>query len=213
MKRIHLNLATTQGYDRKTVYPLMAASVLLVFLLSFYNFHRYSRYTSEVREIEKRIAQMEKTDAVRNQAAQPSSPSPSKKEIDSLKEQAGFVNRLIAADIFPWDRFLDELESCTPPDVLILRFASGKEKDRFRIEGRAGSMREITEFLKGLDRSTLYRDSVLLNVTTLKEAGQAATLTPPAAIRFEIESTAALEPTAAGFKETPPRSPFTRGGI
>lgn len=198
MKRIQLNLATAEYYDRKTVYPIMAAAVLLVLILSLLNFHRYTRYHSEVREIEERISHLDKGVAVRNQAKQESLPAPSKKEIDTLKEQAGFVNRLITKDMFPWDRLLDELETCTPPDILILRFSTAKETDRIRIEGRAGSMKEITEFLRALDRATLYRNSVLLNVTTPKDPAPGANPITPSAIRFEIETVAAVEPLKQG---------------
>ncbi len=194
MKRIHLNLATTRCYDRKRVYSVMAGVVLLALILSLYNVHRYIRYTSQVREIEERIAQVEKSDKGQSRAAQPPLPLPTQKEMDTLREQAAFVNRLITMDIYPWDRLLDELESCTPPNILILRFTTTKERDRVRIEGNAVSMAEITEFLKALDRSSLYRASALLNVTTPKDAGQSAMGYKSPAIRFEIETTAAVEP-------------------
>lgn len=194
MNRIHLNLATTEYYDRKSAYPAVAIAVLLVLLLSLFNFHLYSRNRAEIREYERNISHLETMQAARNQANSASMSAPSKKEIDSVKERASFVNRLIAMDNFPWDRFLDELESRTPPDVLILRFTTTKDPGKFRIEGKAGSMKEITEFLKGMDRSTLFRNSALLNVSTWKEADRKVNSSGEPSIRFEIETGSAIEP-------------------
>jgi Tfp pilus assembly protein PilN len=169
----------------------MGGAAILVLALSLFNFHRYVRTTSEIHEMEERISHLEKESVRNSPTPRPVSP-PSKKETDTMKEQVGFVNRLIATDVFPWGRLLDELESCTPSNILILRFSTTKEKDRLRIEGKAASMSEIAEFLRALDRSSVYRNSALLNVSTPKDAGQAAT-SNGSAIRFEIEAVAAVE--------------------
>jgi hypothetical protein len=206
MKRIQLNLATIQYYEKKTIYPILAAAVILVLILSLFNVHRYSRYRSQVGEIEDRILHLERTGPVRYQAAKVSLPVLSEKDLSTLREQVGFVNRLIAMDVFPWDRLLDEIESCTPPNILIQRFAATKERERVRIEGKAGSMMDITEFLESLESSSLFRNSTLLSVATPRDGGETATSKMSSAIRFEIEASAAVEPIAEGSGETAPES-------
>jgi len=200
MSRINLNLATTEYYDRKSAYPAMAAALLVLLLLSIFNVHLYTRNRAEIREYEQKISHLE-SQAARGQAKREPAPEVSKTEIDSIKERVVFVNRLIAMDSFPWDRFLDELESRTPSDILILRFTTTKDSDRFRIEGNAGSMKEVTEFLKGMERSTVFRNSNLLSVSTLKETGRKENSGGVPAIRFEIETRSAIEP------------PFRQGSI
>ena len=191
MSRINLNLATTEYYDRKSAYPALAAALIILLLLSIFNVHLYTRNRAEIREYEQKISHLE-SQAAGSQTKR--EPAPSKTEIDSIKERVVFVNRLIAMDSFPWDRFLDELESRTPSDILILRFATTRDSGRFRIEGKAGSMKEVTEFLKGMERSTVYRNSNLLSVSTLKETDRKETSGGVPAIRFEIETRSAIEP-------------------
>jgi Tfp pilus assembly protein PilN len=194
MNRIYLNLATTEYYDRRSAYPALAAAVILVLLLSLFNMHLYARNRAEIREYERKISHLEKIEADRNRGNRENIPALSKTEIDLLKERVGFVNRLIAMDNFPWNRILDELESRTPSEILILRFTTTKDPGRFRIEGKAGSMKEVTEFLKGMDHSTLFRNSALMSVSTLKEADRKDNSSGEPAIRFEIETAAAIEP-------------------
>jgi Tfp pilus assembly protein PilN len=194
MNRIHLNLATREYYDRKSAYPALAAAVLLVLLLSLFNILLYTRNRAEIREYERKISLLETVQVAKTQANRETTPADSKKEIDSVKERTSFVNRLIAMDNFPWDRLLDELESRTPPDILILRFTTTKDPGKFRIEGKAGSMKEVTEFLKGMDRSTLFRNSALLSVSTMKEADRKGNSGGEPSIRFEIETGSAIEP-------------------
>ena len=123
MNRIDLNLATTEYYDRKSAYPALAAALLFLLLLSIFNVHLYTRNRAEIREYEEKISHLE-SQAAGSQAKREPAPAVSKAEIDSIKERVVFVNRLIAMDSFPWDRFLDELESRTPSDILILRFTT-----------------------------------------------------------------------------------------
>ncbi|MDD5203900.1 MAG: PilN domain-containing protein [Desulfobacterales bacterium] len=193
MNRINLNLATTEYYDRKSAYPALAAALLILLLLSIFNVHLYTRNRAEIREYERKISHLE-SQAAKGQAKREPAPAVSKTEIDSIKERVVFVNRLIEMDSFPWDRFLDELESRTPSDILILRFTTTRDSGRFRIEGKAGSMKEVTEFLKGMERSTVFRNSNLLSVSTLKETDRKETSGGVPAIRFEIETRSAIEP-------------------
>ena len=193
MNRIDLNLATTEYYDRKSAYPALAAALLFLLLLSIFNVHLYTRNRAEIREYEEKISHLE-SQAAGSQAKREPAPAVSKAEIDSIKERVVFVNRLIAMDSFPWDRFLDELESRTPSDILILRFTTTRDSGRFRIEGKAGSMKEVTEFLKGMERSTVFRNSGLLSVSTLKETDRKENSGGGPAIRFEIETRSAIEP-------------------
>lgn len=197
MRRIQMNLATLEYYDRRAIYSLAIVALVLVLGLSAFNIRLYSRYRANAQGYEQKIS---KLDGLETTTIRTGRVSPSKKDLDSLKEQATFVNRLIAMDIFPWDRLLDELETCTPPNVVIFRFASTKEPGRIRIEGKAASMNEITDFLKALGQSRWYRQSVLLNVSTQKEtggAGPASDLT----IRFEIEAVASVQSSFSGRDE------------
>ncbi|RJR44802.1 MAG: hypothetical protein C4576_12835 [Desulfobacteraceae bacterium] len=192
MNRIELNLATRRHPDGKRNYPAVAAALLVLLLLTLYTVYLHTRNRAEIREYEQRISRLEQSQASRIQANRKAAPT--KGEIDSLRERVSFVNRVIALDSFPWNRFLDELELCTPPDVLLLRFATTKDADRFRIEGNAGSMKEITEFMKGMDSSALFRNTNLLSVSTLKEADrkEGSGREPP--IRFEMETGSAVKP-------------------
>jgi len=192
MNRIELNLATPPYHDRKRNYPAVAAALLILLLLTLYTFYLHTRNRAEIREYEQKISRLEQSQAARAQADRKAAPS--KGEIDLLRERVTFVNRVIALDSFPWNRFLDELELCTPSDVLLLRFATTKDADRFRIEGKAGSMKEVTEFIKGMDRSTLFRHTNLLSVSTLKGADRKEESGRESAIRFEIETGSAVEP-------------------
>lgn len=193
LRTIRINLSTLEVQDRRTACGVALLGAALIVCLTLYNLRLYGNYRSEVGEYERRIAQFSEVKATANRAV-PARPALSKKESDSIQSQAGTVNRWIAMDIYPWDRLLDELERCTPPQVVLLRFASAKEGDRIRVEGKAASMNDVTGFLQSLDRSGLYRDSILLSVSTVKEAEKITPGTAELPIRFEIDTTAAVVP-------------------
>lgn len=192
MRTIRINLSTRELPDRRGALGLALLGAALTVCLSLYNVHLYRSHRSEVREYERKIARLGEAKANPGRAALPAL---SKEEADSIEAQARTVNRWIALDIYPWGRLLDELERCTPPQVVILRFASAKEADRIRIEAKAASMGEVTAFLRSLDRSRLYRDSILLGVGTVKEDREKpAPGVAEMPIRFEVETTAAVAP-------------------
>jgi hypothetical protein len=199
LARIILNLATFEYQDKKTAYLVLGVTALLVLSISVYNMGLFVTYKNKVLECEERIAQLDKAEVTRKSIREPGGTAVSKEEVASVKTGAEFVNRLITLDVFPWDRLLDELETRTPSPVSILGLVFSKEENRVKIEAKASSMSHITQFLKALEESALYRDNILLNVSVGKDRSEAGKPdSGDLSIRFEISSTVAVDPLFRG---------------
>lgn len=193
MRRIELNLATFEYQDKQIVYPMLAAVALLLLLLSLYGLKLFSDYRQQAQEFRTSIARLEKTQATRKKIQREGRGAAPKQEAESSTAAVEFVNRLITTDVFPWDRLLDELETLTPPGITIQSFSSGTDEKKIRIEGKASSMSEITQFLKALDGSKVFRDTVIANVSVGKPEAEKDKRGSELAIHFEITTSAARE--------------------
>ncbi|MBN1102832.1 MAG: PilN domain-containing protein [Deltaproteobacteria bacterium] len=193
MRRIELNLATFEYQDKQIAYPMLAAAALLLLLLSLYGLKLFSDYRQQVQEFRASFARLEKKQSTRKKIQRVGRGAAPKQETESSKAAVELVNRLITMDVFPWGRLLDELEDLTPPGITVQSFSSGTDEKKIRIEGKASSMNEITQFLKGLDGSKLYRDTVLSNVSVGKVEGEKDKRGIELPIHFEITISSARE--------------------
>jgi len=191
LKTIELNLATVEYQDKKLAYPVMIATAILALILCFYSVKVYMGYNRHVNEYEERIAQLDQSQVTRKKIEQEGKAPASNEEAGSIRATAEFVNRLILLDVFPWGRLLDEVEALAPKGVILMSFGSGKEENSVKMEGKASSMSQITEFLKALEGSKIFKGTTLSNVSVGKDGGEADKGGGEPAILFEINTTAA----------------------
>ena len=193
MEPIKVNLASFEYFDKRLVYLMIISAVIIVLIISKYNYHLYDSSQREILNYEKKIAQLEKKLKEKQQLQNKNNIEIYEEEMKVLKNNADFVNRLIASDIFPWNQLLDKLEMKVPNGLVLNRIVPDGNYSKLTLAGFAGSTRKITFFMKRLEEWNLIRESVLLKLDLERKDSRLDIRGEDPKIEFEIENTLRID--------------------
>lgn len=187
METIKINLATFEYQDRRISYPVMLVAAVIVLLISSLSIKTGLDRQAKIKEGEKIIYNQEQSALKRQQIEK--APKLKDAEIESIKNDANFINGIINQHAYPYDRLLDALEDGVPKGVIISSFGMSKELNKVILDGKSDSMNNITLFLNNLNDSKIYKNSNLLSLSVSQENNTEEGPTSSGnGITFEIES-------------------------
>jgi Tfp pilus assembly protein PilN len=182
MHTLSLNLATFEYRTRRIAALLLFVTSLAAVSISFYTVRRGIELADEIREYEKRIAQLESVHAKAAARSQEKSGKPMGQEaMRTIREQAAFVNQLIASDVFPWDHLLDGIERALPEGVLLSSLRPSSDRKKITLTGRSPSTELLSRFMGGLESSDMIERAALTKLHVERESGHSGSMA------FEIE--------------------------
>ena len=180
-----INLTTQDHVDRRIVYGVLGGVVTLLALFTLSNavsgiqaYRERSAYQAKITDLQQQAQTL--TDSDKNAG---NFNAETAKAMQNRSRQANF---LIALDLFPWIRILDELESAIPSQVVLDRFLPEPDLTTIRITGRTSSVEPITHFQEALEKSEIFQSVVLENMDF--GTGSSALPSPNGngAMKFEI---------------------------
>jgi hypothetical protein len=189
---IKINLATFDfRYQRiaRLVLIGVAAFVLLVSVnairIWFQNQGRIAAHRQKIERLESSLAAQRGQQQA--QAARGGGAEPEKIENNIIR-----ISRLVARDVFPFDRLLDMLEANLPEGVHLRRLEASETIGAVLVEGVAESMDRVTVFVSQLE-SLEELSRIALSELTFHEEKDEKSAPGPQQIYFVIEGNLALE--------------------
>jgi Tfp pilus assembly protein PilN len=180
-----INLTTHDHVDRRLVFGILGGVALLlgIFTLSnaisgFQTLNEQSDYRAKIRDLKQQAITLTKEDG--------SAAAFDAKGATDLQKRNRNANYLIALDIFPWIKILNELEKAIPPQVILDRFLPAQDLKTIRINGRTPSVEPITRFQEALGKSSLFQSVVIENLDFGPESSAAENPTGNGAMHFEM---------------------------
>ncbi len=162
MKAIHTNLATFEYIDRRLSLLLMLSTSVIILCISVYMIRQFFAGAEKIQENRTKIYQREQQIASKTRNASEEERVLTKEQIKSIEHRIAEFNRLIAIDIFPWNRILEELERSLPEGISLVSFAPADDFRTITLKGLAESESRISFFLKRLEESELFDTNTLL---------------------------------------------------
>ncbi|MBC2693963.1 MAG: PilN domain-containing protein [Desulfobacteraceae bacterium] len=188
MKPIKINMATLEYHDTRIVYSVVLGAIIFLAAITGYNINMEVQYQKEISEYEEKIGKLEQNQSQRKFLHK----ELKEEEIKQIKTDALFVNKLIAIDIFPWDRLLETLENNIPEDIILMNlsmsdiYESGIY-DKLLLKGYTDSIEKIALFLKNLEESSIFQKCMILKLSVEKGNLEEISKKKSCNIYFEIE--------------------------
>ncbi|MCG6906916.1 MAG: PilN domain-containing protein [Desulfobacteraceae bacterium] len=192
MDAIKINLATFDfRYQRiaRLVLIGVAAFVLLVSVnairIWFQNQGRLAAHRQKIERLESSLAEQrgqQKARADRGGGGEP----------EKIENNIIRISRLVARDVFPFDRLLDMLEANLPDGVHLGRLEANETIGAVLLEGVAESMDRVTVFVNQLE-SLEEVSRIALSKLTFQDEKDGNSAPGPQQISFVIEGNLALE--------------------
>jgi len=182
-------MATLEYHDKRIVYLVVLGAIIFLSAITGYNINMGVKYQKEISEYEGKIGKLEQNQSQRKFLHK----ELKEEEIKQIKTDALFVNKLIAIDIFPWDRLLEALEDNMPEDIILMSLSlsniDGSDiYDKLLLKGSAGSIEKIALFLKKLEESSIFQKCMILKLSVEKGNLEEIAKKKSFNIYFEIES-------------------------
>ncbi len=192
-------MATLEYHDKRIVYSVVFGAVIFLSAITGYNINMGVKYQKEISEHEEKIGKLEQNQSQRKFLHK----ELKEEEIKQIKTDALFVNKLIAIDIFPWDRLLETLEDNIPEDIILMNLSlsdiygsdiygsdiyGSDIYDKLLLKGYAGSIEKIALFLKKLEASTMFQKCMILKLSVEKGSLKEISKKKSFNIYFEIET-------------------------
>jgi Tfp pilus assembly protein PilN len=182
MSALSLNLATFEYRTRRVAALSLFVTGLAAVVISLYSIRGGIELRDEIREYEKRIAQLESVRAKAAAYGRGKAGKPLGKEaMRTIGQQASLVNQLIVSDVFPWDQLLDGLEKALPEGVLLLSLRPSGDRKQITVTGRSRSTDSLSRFMSGLDESGVIERAALTKLLVERGDGHSE------AMAFEAE--------------------------
>ena len=119
MDPVKLNLATFNYYDKKVATVALVMIILFLGGLSLYSVTRAVQGKREIVIYENKIKRLEKSLAKSKKAREKVREKLKGEEMRAIREGTAFVNRIIAKNVFPFDRLLDGIETSIPTGMVL----------------------------------------------------------------------------------------------
>jgi Tfp pilus assembly protein PilN len=189
MNGLSLNLATFEYRTRRVAALVLIVAGLVAMVISLFSIHGGLELIDEIREYEKRIAQLESVRANAAAHGQGKAEKPLGQEaMRTIGQQASLVNQLIVSDVFPWDQLLDGLEKALPDGVLLSSLRPSRDRKKITVTGRSLSTESLSRFMSALDESGVIERASLTKLHVERGDGHSE------AMAFEVEGRLRLGP-------------------
>ncbi|RLC22967.1 MAG: hypothetical protein DRH21_07640 [Deltaproteobacteria bacterium] len=188
MKPIKVNMASLEYHDKRVVYSVVLGAIIFLSAITGYNINMGVKYQKEISEYEEKIEKLEQNQSQKKFLHK----ELKEEEIKQIKTDALFVNKLIAIDIFPWDRLIKTLEDNIPEDIILMNLSLSDSYgsdiyDKLLLKGYAGSIEKIALFLKKLEESSIFQKCMILKLSVEKGSLKEISKKKSFNIYFEIE--------------------------
>lgn len=193
MRQIDVNLATQEYADKQLAMTLMIAAAILMVVISGSTIFRYVGNENRVNTYDEKIVRTRKLLSQKTKHQQKKQKKPNPSDINRLAKKTAAINRLIARDSFPWNRFMDQLERKIPEGLFIEAFSPSDTYDKLIISGRADSAHKITFFLRRLEEWDLIKTIIIRNLGLTPMAFGETPGVQKGGIGFTIESRISIE--------------------
>jgi Tfp pilus assembly protein PilN len=189
MNGLSFNLATFEYRNRRVAALMLLVAGLTAVVISLFSLHGGIQLSDEIRDYEKRIAQLESIRAKAAAQVQGKSGKPLGQEaMRTIGQRASLVNQLIVSDVFPWDRLLNGLEKALPDGVLLSSLRPSADRKKITVTGRSLSTESLSRFMSALDESGVIGRAALTKLLVERGDGHSE------AMAFEVEGRLRLGP-------------------
>ncbi len=185
MDPIKVNLSTSDHIGSRTI-ALMAVFAAGILIVSVINSHLFVRNSGKILDYNEKIARIERI--LKNKAAKKKRKEFGKKELLIAGQRTVLLNRLIAKDVFPWNRLLEMLENKVPDGLTIQSFTPSNDFGSFIVKGRAVSAHKVSSFLKQLQEWDLSKQNTLLALSIESKSSLNNSGEKKFSMQFTIES-------------------------
>ncbi len=193
MTPLKINLASLEYADKRKANFILTGVAVVLLLISGLNVNLFRVYNFTIAEVHSKILRLENQLAKKQRIHEKIKSQFGKDTINIIKENAAFVNRVIALDVFPWNSLLYNLEKQVPEGLTLKSISPSDNFNKLRLKGRTGSMNNITFFLKKLDESELLHQGVLLQFSVDESNKMVEHKDNDPEIHFEIETSLRMD--------------------
>lgn len=187
MKPIKANIATVEYIDKRIVYSVLVIVAIISLIIFLRNIHTGFQYHADILNYQEKITRLQKNLEARKRRNDEIKSRLGDNELKKIEKDVPFVNGLITLDIFPWDRLLDTLENSVPEGMTLNSMVPVDDFKKINIDGYAGAMRNITQLLKMLEKSTIFHKSSLVKLSVDESNVENISGEKAPDIHFEIE--------------------------
>ena len=188
MDAVKLNLATFKYYDKRVASIALVVITLVLGGLSLYNVTQGIQGKADILSYEKKIDRLEKSLVKSKKARENVREKIKGEEMQSIREGSMFVNRIIAKDAFPWDRFLDAVETSVPVGIVLENLTVGEDFQTVRMDGLAKSSEQIDLVLSRLKKTGIFERNLLTQLSVKEQGKNNPADTLEGGMHFEITS-------------------------
>ncbi len=167
VKRIRINLATLEYVNPRLVHLMMIGAALTALVVTGCNIRHHFELSKDIHAYTERIQALERKQAER--IAERGSLGLDEKQMDAVKGNVRFVNRLIARDVFPWGLVLNAIEAGMPENIYLESLAPKEPFKQIELKGYATSLSEVSNYLKEKETVELFSNFELLKIDLEKE--------------------------------------------
>jgi len=187
MNPIQINLAKRRG-NRLTDYAVIIVLISVLLATASANGYQYINMQKEIQKYDEILTRQHLIrQAAKRRSQRTRMQTLSTTEIEILKDKSELVNQIILEDIFTWTGLLDLLETTMPKSMIVSLMTASDNLSKLTLKGRVASTHELGLFLKKINTTDLFENSILsaISVATndLKQANDHQTKTD---IGYEI---------------------------
>jgi Tfp pilus assembly protein PilN len=185
---IKINLATFIYYDKRVAYVTLVIIGLFLAGITLFNLSSEIHDQKEIRSYNGKIKRLEKQLSNRKQTREKILKRLKGEEMQTIREGANLVNRIITKDVFPWDRLLDAIETGMPKGMILKDIKVTDDFNKLILTGFAETPKSIAQLLKNLRESGLFKKSLLTKLSVGEEKPDAHPNPKQAGVFFEVEN-------------------------
>jgi len=193
LKPIKANIATVEYIDKRIVYSVLVIVAIISLIIFLHNIHTGFLYHADILNYKEKITRLQQNLEARKRRNDEIKSRLGDNELKKIEKDVPFVNGLITLDIFPWDKLLDTLENSVPEGMTLKSMVPLDDFKKINIDGYAGAMRNITQLLKMLEKSTIFHKSSLVKLSVDESNVENIPVEKAPDIHFEIETFLKME--------------------
>lgn len=154
--RFTINLATRTYLDHRLLNRLGYGAIALLLVIAGWNVSRVSSNMGELSRLNTEIA------AIQSRLGTKAS-GISETEISRQKTRIRFYNGIIERKSANWLNLLELFENATPEGISLSSLTQGKNREEWKLDGRARSFKTVQQYLEKLEASKNFSDVLLLS--------------------------------------------------
>jgi Tfp pilus assembly protein PilN len=154
--RYSINLATRTHLDHRLINRITLVTIVILILIAGWNISRVASNLGELSRMNSEIGAIQS-----KLSAKPSGISEA--EISNQKARIRFYNEIIARKSLNWLNILDSFEDVTPEGISLSSLTPGKDKEEWKLGGRARSFNAVQQYIEKLESAKSFSNILLLS--------------------------------------------------